>query len=82
MTSHAINVMVAQIHAAGYRRNARLLRKEMGDAPLAELAMTKPDITKNTFTPIQPNQVTDAIFGNVSTCAKMREVEDVSDAQE
>ena len=54
----------------------------MGDAPLAEFAMTKPDITKKTFTPIQPNQVTDASFGRASTCAKMREVEEVSEAQE
>ena len=68
MASHATRVMVAQIHVAGYRRSARLLRKEMGDAPLAEFAMTKPDITKKTLTPIQPNRfaVTDGAIAAIA----------------
>ena len=53
----------AASHAAGYRRRKRLRRKCIGLAAAAELAITTPEITKNTWTPIHPKGMTDTRAG-------------------
>ncbi len=76
-----ISVTVAQIQAAGHKRISRLRRNANGVAPLAELAITKPDITKKISTPTQPIQATGVSASNFAAPAKMTEIEEYSDAQ-
>jgi len=52
-----MKVAVAQTHTAGYSLSARPRRNSDGDDLLAELAMTKPEMTKKISTPTQPNHV-------------------------
>ena len=54
---------MAQTQTAGYSRKARPRRNCVGEARLAEFAMTKPEMTKNISTPTQPNHVKVAAFG-------------------
>src|ERR1700745_3853607 len=56
-------VAVAQTQTAGYSLRARPRRNSVGEDLLAEFAMTKPEITKNTSTPTQPNHVKGAAGG-------------------
>ena len=52
--SRMSRVIVAQTHRPGASRSNRLLKNLKPDAPSAELAMTKPEMTKNISTPTQP----------------------------
>src|SRR3954470_6909609 len=70
--SRTRSVAVAQTQTAGYSLRARPRRNCVGEDLLAELAMTKPEITKNISTPTQPNHVKGAAEGYRTSAATVR----------
>src|SRR5471032_2059477 len=65
-------VAVAGTQTAGESLSARTRRNSVGEDLLAEFAMTKPEMTKNSSTPSQPNHVKGAADGNRTSAATWR----------